>query len=114
MIRDFFPHRPRPDRWLAEERAGLAAMSRPAAAATGLLALLLAIPLLSFCWCNLNQWTFRLDIASSSQIEKVQEILKAGSRSLSNWNDTTSLLLDTPLTLAALLAPLTGDVFTAY
>ena len=38
MIRDFFPHRPRPDRWLAEERAGLAAMSRPAAAATGLLA----------------------------------------------------------------------------
>ena len=114
MIRDFFPHRPRPDRWLAEERAGLAAMSRPAAAATGLLALLLAIQLVFLCWCNLTQWTCHLDIDSSSQIVKVQEILKAGSLSLSNWNDTTSLLLDTPLTLAALLAPLTGDVFTAY
>ena len=50
MIRDFFPHRPRPDRWLAEERAGLAAMSRPAAAATGLLARLLATQLAFLCW----------------------------------------------------------------
>ena len=114
MLQTFLPRRPRPRTWLAAELAELAALPRPAAAATLALAVLLAVQLVFLCWCNLTQWPYHLDIDASSQIVKVQEIVKAGSLSLSHWNDTTSLLLDTPLTLAALLTPLTGDPLTAY
>lgn len=114
MLHDFLPHAPRPRSWFAAERAELAAMGRPARLGTALLALLLAAQLAFLCWCNLTQWTNHLDGDSSTQILKVMEIARAGSLSLPNWNDTTSLLLDTPLTLAAALMPLFGNAFTAY
>ena len=114
MISDFLPHRPRPRSWFATERTELSAMSRPAKTGTLLLALLLLVQLVFLCWCNLTQWTWHLDGDSSTQILKVMEITKAGSLSLPNWNDTTSLLLDTPLMVAALLMPLFGNAFTAY
>ena len=95
MFADFQPRRPRPRSWFAVERAELSAMGRPARAGTALLALLLAVQLAFLCWCNLTQWQSHLDGDSSTQILKVMEIAKAGSLSLPNWNDTTSLLLDT-------------------
>ena len=114
MLTDFLPHKPTPRRWFAWERTELSAMKRPAAAATLLLALLFVFQFGFLCWCNLTQWQSHLDGDSSSQILKVMEIYKAGSLSLPNWNDTTSLLLDTPLILAAFLMPLFRDPFTAY
>ena len=81
---------------------------------TAALAVLLAAQLAFLCWCNLTQWTNHLDGDSSTQILKVLEIWKAGSLSLSNWNDTTTLLLDMPLSLAAALMPIFRDPFTAY
>lgn len=114
MLTDFLPHKPDPRRWFASERTELSAMKRPAAAATLLLALLFVFQFGFLCWCNLTQWQSHLDGDSSSQILKVMEIYKAGSLSLPNWNDTTSLLLDTPLILAAFLMPLFRDPFTAY
>lgn len=81
---------------------------------TLVLGALVAVQLIFLCWCNLTQWQNHLDGDSSSQILKVMEIWKAGSLSLSHWNDTTSLLLDTPLILAALLMPIFRDPFTAY
>ncbi|WP_294497453.1 hypothetical protein [uncultured Gemmiger sp.] len=114
MFADFQPRRPRPRSWFAVERAELSAMGRPARAGTALLALLLAVQLAFLCWCNMTQWQSHLDGDSSTQILKVMEIAKAGSLSLPNWNDTTSLLLDTPLMVAALLMPLFGNAFAAY
>ena len=114
MLHDFVPHATRPRSWFAAERAELAAMGRPARLGTALLTLLLAAQLAFLCWCNLTQWTNHLDGDSSTQILKVMEIARAGSLSLPNWNDTTSLLLDTPLTLAAALMPLFGNALTAY
>lgn len=73
-----------------------------------------AAQFLFLCWACLTQWQNHLDGDSSTQILKVMEIARAGSFSLRNWNDTTSLLLDTPLTLAALLMPLFRDAFVAY
>lgn len=114
MLHDFLPHAPRPRSWFAAERSELSAMGRPARFGTAALAVLLAAQLAFLCWCNLTQWTNHLDGDSSTQILKVMEMAKAGSLSLPNWNDTTSLLLDTPLMLAALLMPLFGNAFTAY
>ena len=114
MLHDFLPHAPRPRSWFAAERSELSAMGRPARFGTAALAVLLAAQLAFLCWCNLTQWTNHLDGDSSTQILKVMEMTKAGSLSLPNWNDTTSLLLDTPLMLAALLMPLFGNAFTAY
>lgn len=114
MLHDFLPHAPRPRSWFAAERSELSAMGRPARFSTAALAVLLAAQLAFLCWCNLTQWTNHLDGDSSTQILKVMEMTKAGSLSLPNWNDTTSLLLDTPLMLAALLMPLFGNAFTAY
>ena len=114
MLHDFLPHAPRPRSWFASERSELSAMDRPARFGTAALAVLLAAQLAFLCWCNLTQWTNHLDGDSSTQILKVMEMAKAGSLSLPNWNDTTSLLLDTPLMLAALLMPLFGNAFTAY
>lgn len=114
MLHDFLPHAPRPRSWFAAERSELSAMGRPARFGTAALAVLLAAQLAFLCWCNLTQWTNHLDGDSSTQILKVMEMAKAGSLSLPNWNDTTSLLLDTPLMLAALLMPLFGNAFTTY
>lgn len=114
MRKDFAPHKPNPRAWFASERAELSAMKRPAAAATLFLGVLLIVQFGFLCWCNLTQWQNHLDGDSSTQILKVLEIWKAGSLSLPNWNDTTTLLLDMPLTLAALLMPLLRDPFTAY
>lgn len=114
MLKDFAPHKPEPRRWFSSERAQLSAMSRPAAAATLLLVVLLIVQLGFLCWCNLTQWQSHLDGDSSTQILKVLEIWKAGSLSLPNWNDTTTLLLDMPLSLAAALMPLFRDPFTSY
>lgn len=72
------------------------------------------VQFLFLAWTCMTQWQNHLDGDSSTQILKVMEIAKAGSFSLRNWNDTTSLLLDMPLTLAALLMPVTGSAFTAY
>ena len=66
-------------------------------------------------WACLTQWASHLDGDSSTQILKVMEIVKARSLSLTNWHDTTSLLLDMPILPAALLTPLCGGrVFLAY
>ena len=114
MLHDFLPHAPRPRSWFAAERAELSAMGRPARFGTAALAVLLAAQLAFLCWCNLTQWTNHLDGDSSTQILKVMEMAKAGSLSLPNWNDTTTMLLDMPLSLAAALMPLFGNAFTAY
>lgn len=114
MPKDFAPHRPNPRAWFASERAELSAMKRPAVVATFFLGALLIAQLGFLCWCNLTQWQSHLDGDSSTQILKVLEIWKAGSLSLPNWNDTTTLLLDMPLTLAAFLMPVLRDPFTAY
>ena len=114
MLTDFLPHKPNPRRWFAWERTELSTMKRPAAAATLLLAFLFVFQFGFLCWCNLTQWQSHLDGDSSTQILKVMELWKAGSLSLSNWNDTTTLLLDMPLTLAAALMPLFRDPFLAY
>ncbi len=114
MLKDFAPRKPDPRSWFASERAEFSAMGRPAAAATLLLGILLIVQLGFLCWCNLTQWQSHLDGDSSTQILKVLEIWKAGSFSLPNWNDTTTLLLDMPLSLAAALMPLLRDPFTAY
>lgn len=114
MLTDFLPHKPNLRRWFAWERTEFSTMKRPAAAATLLLALLFVFQFGFLCWCNLTQWQSHLDGDSSTQILKVMELWKAGSLSLSNWNDTTTLLLDMPLTLAAALMPLFRDPFLAY
>lgn len=114
MLTEFRPHMPRPRSWFASERQALASMRRPAAAATLLFGCLFIVQLAFLCWCNLAQWQSHLDGDSSTQIVKVLEIWKAGSLSLSNWNDTTTLLLDMPLSLAAALMPIFRDPFTAY
>ena len=114
MLHDFLPHAPRPRSWFAAERSELSAMGRPARFSTAALAVLLAAQLAFLCWCNLTQWTNHLDGDSSTQILKVMEMAKAGSLSLPNWNDTTTLLLDMPLLLAAALMPIFRDPFTAY
>ena len=114
MLHAFLPRKPQPRGWFSAERRELSAMSRPAAAATIALAVLLTVQLAFLCWCNLTQWTSHLDGDSSTQILKVYEIARAGSLSLPNWNDTTTLLLDMPVLPAALLMPLLGDPFLAY
>lgn len=114
MLNDFAPRKPNPRAWFTSERAELSAMKRPAVAATLFLGVLLIVQFGFLCWCNLTQWQSHLDGDSSTQILKVLEIWKAGSLSLPNWNDTTTLLLDMPLTLAALLMPVLRDPFIAY
>lgn len=89
-------------------------MRHPAAAAALVLGGLFIVQFAFLCWCNLTQWQSHLDGDSSTQLVKVLEIWKAGSLSLSNWNDTTTLLLDMPLSLAAALMPLFRDPFSAY
>ena len=110
----FLPHRPYLRQLFATERKELRNMSFVSVIGIGFLALCVMIQFLFLCWCNLTQWPSHLDNDSSTQILKVLEIAKAGSLSLPNWNDTTSLLLDTPLTLAAVLLPLFRDPFIAY
>lgn len=95
-------------------RAEWRALARPARLLCLLLAAVLAAQGGYLAWACLTQWTSHMDADASSQIVKIQEIVKAGGFSLRNWNDTTSLLLDTPLTPAALLAMVLGDVFVAH
>ena len=111
---EFLPHKPNPHRWFEEERKELSSMTRLTAAANFLLGALLIFQFGFLCWCSLTQWQSHLDADSSTQILKVLEISKAGSLSLPNWNDTTNLLLDTPLSLAAALMPLFHDPFLSY
>lgn len=93
---------------------GFRAQSLPMQLFTLALGVGIAVQFLYLCWVCMTQWPNHLDGDSSTQILKVMEIAKNGSFSLRNWNDTTTLLLDMPLTLAALLMPLFGDAFAAY
>lgn len=114
MLAEFSPKKPSFHRQAARLSAWIKHTSRREMSVTLLLAVVTGAQLLFLFWCNLTQWQSHLDGDSSSQILKVMEIYKAGSLSLSNWNDTTSLLLDTPLILAAFLMPFFRDPFTAY
>lgn len=88
--------------------------SLPVKGFTLLLGAACLVQFLFLAWTCMTQWQNHLDGDSSTQILKVMEIAKAGSFSLRNWNDTTSLLMDTPLTLAAVLMPIFRDAFVAY
>lgn len=99
---------------LKQVREEFKTYSRPAQAAVLVLAAALLCHCVFLVWACLTQFPSHIDGDSSSQILKVMEIARVGSFSLRNWHDTTTMLWDTPLTLAAVLYPVFHSAFAAY